>query len=137
MKTIKQNIIKYLLFILLGLFTNGCFSCPNPDYTEEIKEILYPVSKILEYFYTESQRFPSTSERNKMLENNGCLFGDKGDGYCEKDGVNFKVWNDSISNPPSDYTLHIRYKDVSCWVGLRSNGRKKYSLVSCDNHCPK
>ena len=53
MKTIKQNIIKYLLFIsALGLFTNGCF-CPSPDYTKEIKEILDPVSQSLEDFYTD------------------------------------------------------------------------------------
>lgn len=137
MKTIQQKIIKYLLFILvLGLFTNGCSSCPTSTYTDEIKTILDPVSQTLEDFYTTHQRMPNTSERNKILEDRGCLFGDKGEGYCKKFGVWFKVYNDSTSNPPSDYSLNLEHGDVFCSSNISSYGTKgKYPLAFCSSTC--
>ena len=135
MKTIKQNIIKYLLFILvLGLFTNGCSSCPTSTYTDEIKTILDPVSQTLEDFYTTHQRMPNTSERNKILEDRGCLFGDKGEGYCRKFGVWFRV-EGKIYNA-GDYDLFLFHNDVFCTAELNSKGKKsKYPLAFCSNTC--
>lgn len=135
MKITKKETIKYLVAILtFALFSNGC-SCPSPDYSKEIKNILDPVARTLENFYITHQRMPYTRERNKMLEDRGCLFDEEIERFCKKDGVEFKVWNDSVQGSSSDYVLNMTYGDVSCGVEISSDGKKEDDYATCREYC--
>jgi len=64
----KTN-LKYLLIPPILYLLQGC--CWT-DHSEEIKKVAVPMQKELEKFYTENKHFPTTQERDEMLERVGC-----------------------------------------------------------------
>jgi len=58
----------------LWVLTGCCWT----DHSETIKEVAEPMLKELKIFYSKHKRFPTTQERNEMLERVGCkMDGDK------------------------------------------------------------
>ena len=65
-----MKLFKTLLLTTATLWT--LTGCCWTDHSETIKEVAEPMLVELKTFYWKNKRFPSTKERNEMLEKVGC-----------------------------------------------------------------
>ncbi len=114
-----------LCFFFLSIF----FDFGNIDYSSDIKKIAVPMQIELETFYTKNKRFPTTIERNKMLEKVGCVMEGS---VCLFDNDFIKIISQESSY---DYSLKLRLENTGCSLYLNNIGKEKgkISKVRCGN----
>jgi hypothetical protein len=118
---------KTLLLTITALLTLN--SCCWTDHSETIKEVAEPMLKELDAFYKKEKRFPTTKERNMMLEKVGCT-------KVEGNVCGYKNRNIVINEWRADnyYSIRMTYQNTYCSLYLNSDG--SIDRLSCkQNPC--
>ena len=110
-----------LFWVLNIAFTFS--SCGNIDHSEDIKAMAVPMQKELENFYQQNKRFPTTIERNDMLEKVGCKMEKN---VCVYKRDRMKITNQATSY---NYTIDIDLENTGCYFSIQANGN--HNQVSC------
>jgi len=116
----KTN-LKYLLIPLTLYLLQGC--CWT-DHSDVIKEVAVPMQKELEKFYKENKHFPTTQERDEILERVG----------CEMEGNVCVYGGERLTlivhyNTRYQYKIRIDLENTGCYFGIQYNGN--HTPVSC------
>ncbi len=118
-----MKLFKTLLLTTATLWT--LTGCCWTDHSETIKKVAEPMLVELKAFYWKNKRFPSTEERNEMLEKVGCkVSGDK----CKYKGrkMIINAWKKSYN-----YRIRIDFENTGCLFGIQDDGN--HDKVECDN----
>lgn len=111
-------VLNICFFFLSILFNFG-----NINYSSNIKKVAIPMQIELEGFYTKNKRFPTTIERNEMLEKVGCVM-DKG--VCVFDGDRIRV---RVKITKYSYIFRSSLGNTGCFSAIGNDGH--YTKASC------
>jgi len=117
-KTIKLLFIPLSLYLLQG--------CCWTDHSDVIKEVAVPMQQELEKFYKENKRFPSTQERNEMLEKVGCKI-ERSSCVYERERITIIAYDTTNYQ----YKLKLRIENTGCYFGIQNS--ENHTSVSCAN----
>jgi len=158
-----KNFIPYQSILLLSTVAllSGCIgNCPK-NYTSTIRSIMKPMKENLQSFFIQEQSYPSTKQRDTLLEASGCKILNDEQRTCSYKGVTFsydsnkgilypestqapkqKKRNQSIrevtpqEQPPVKgqeiYTFAIVKEDSLCTVNMTSQG--EMLAIECIQH---
>ncbi len=127
--------IKILLSITILFMIFGC--CPT-DYTKDIKKIMNPFSKGLTDFFAENGEYPTSEQRDKILENAGCKIVDSNNKICKFKGQSF-TYESNLELSRKLYFFAIAKKGSHCYLDMSPDGKivdKKCIKDSCINIDP-
>jgi len=119
-RIIMQKILQTTTIIAVLLF----IGCSTKDYSSDMKKVLNPMQKKLGSFYKKEKRFPTITERNKLLEESNCKVVDN---KCEYGGNKFSIISETTNL--GDYNLELTLGYSRCYTGLYSSGNTRN--VSC------
>ncbi|MCF6244472.1 MAG: hypothetical protein L3J43_05495 [Sulfurovum sp.] len=136
-----------LLSTTMGLFTS-CINCPK-NYTSTIRSIMKPMKANLADFYAREQKYPSDTQRDKLLESSGCKSLNSQQKTCRYKGTTFSYDSgEGLLYPnttpkytsPQDYNVTTNddgTKEVTVQEPEREEGINIYtfSIVRKDSLC--
>ena len=104
--------------------------CCWTDHSDVIKEVAVPMQQELEKFYKENKRFPSTEERDEILQIIGC----KMDGdICTHNRERMWLFESRI-NADGDYVFDLRKENTLCFFFIDPN-KAKYNVGCRQQAC--
>ena len=130
LKVVSGMVAVIFLVIFWVLWNLGIiqalYNCDTTDYSPLIKKVAIPMQQELESFYATKRRFPTTQERDAMLERIGCKM--EG-GVCLYEGERIRIIAYDTTN--YQYKLKLRIKNTGCYFGIQDGGN--HTSVSCAN----
>ena len=133
LKVVSGMVAVIFLVVLWVLWNLGIiqalYNCDTTDYSPLIKKVAVPMQQELESFYATKRRFPTTQERDAMLERVGCKMEGS---VCLYEGGRVKIISQESS---CDYYIKFRVENTGCSLYLNNIGREKgkVSRVRCGN----
>ncbi len=116
-----MKLFKTLLLTTATLWT--LTGCCWTDHSETIKEVAEPMLVELKTFYWKNKRFPSTEERNEMLEKVGCrMHGDK----CK-----YRSMLILLGQLETSYDYTINFKADNSYCVLHYIKKTNRNVVNC------
>ena len=100
----------------LGII-QALYNCDTTDYSPLIKKVAIPMQQELENFYATKRRFPTTQERDAMLERVGCKMEGS---VCLYEGVKMKVMSQVSTY---DYNYDLIVKNTYCTSFMNQKGK--------------
>jgi hypothetical protein len=103
----------------------GC--CPK-DYTSEIRRIMVPMQKNLKVFFEEEGIYPSTAQRDILVEKSGCKITDSQKKTCIYKNRSF-TYESNLELTQNRYFFSIAKKGNHCSMHMTTEG--KMEKIQC------
>jgi len=114
--TIAVVLVLRVAVPLIWDFIKISSQCDTTDYSPIIKKIAVPMQQELEKFYAQNKHFPTTQERDEMLEKVGCKMAENVCVYDEKRIVL------EIQNEQRNYYIRYTIENTGCLYALDIKG---------------
>ena len=139
-----HNAVKITLKVVLGMVAviflvifwvlwnlgiiQALYNCDTTDYSPLIKKVAIPMQQELESFYATKRRFPTTQERDAMLERVGCKMEGS---VCLYEGERIVIERGYQDSYNGDYDFWTTIENTTCFGGASARG--KFKGVYCRN----
>ena len=122
-----MRLFKTTLLATITLF--ALTGCCWTDHSETIKQVAEPMLQELKIFYEKSRRFPTTQERDEMLEKVGCKVSGNTCNYRHK-----KI---TLQNWTADdyYNIRMTHNNTYCSLYLNNENGTVDKLICRQEPC--